>query len=122
MAERKYDHEDPQLASRVDKESNPGDGHDHHLPTLGTVEYPSDTALVDGHNLHVAGESLSHTRFSIRPTDDLRRCQEDRGYRLPTGQADPTPRFLRYPPPRLRYEYRWGESQSFHALHGYPSQ
>lgn len=55
MAETKYDRDDPQLASRADKESNPGDSHDHHLPTLGAVEYPSDTALVDGDSLHLAG-------------------------------------------------------------------
>lgn len=66
MAEQKYDRDYPQLASRADKESNHGDGHDGHVPTLGAVEYPSDTALVDGDSLHVAGEIFARYLPSLR--------------------------------------------------------
>lgn len=56
MADNKYATEEPPAYGRDGKDSQPDSPRGHHLPTLGGVQYPSDTAIVSGDDLHLAGE------------------------------------------------------------------
>lgn len=80
MADTKYASEDPQ-AAQDGKHSQPDSPHGHHLPMLGGVQYPSDTALVSGEALNVAGRSAAIISTPTSHTLTFLRCQENRSYR-----------------------------------------